>query len=74
MFATESDASKIAFVRLVRELQSWGIELIDCQVYTEHLERFGAQEWSRAHFQEALGEALQGPTRAGRWRFEDTTQ
>jgi leucyl/phenylalanyl-tRNA---protein transferase len=74
MFAAESDASKIAFVRLIRELQSWGVELIDCQVHTEHLERFGAREWSRARFQEALGNALQRPTRTGPWRFEDASQ
>lgn len=74
MFASESDASKIAFVRLVRELHTWGIELIDCQVYTEHLERFGAREWSRTRFQEALATALEGPTRSGTWRFEDTAQ
>lgn len=73
MFTLESDASKIAFVRLIRELQSWGIELIDCQVHTEHLERFGAREWSRARFQEALEDALQGPTRTGPWSFKGVT-
>jgi leucyl/phenylalanyl-tRNA--protein transferase len=73
MFTLESDASKIAFVRLIRELQSWGVELIDCQVHTEHLERFGAREWSRARFQEALEDALQGPTRTGPWSFKGVT-
>ena len=70
MFATESDASKIAFVKLVRQLSAWGVELIDCQVYTEHLERFGADEWAREHFQEALEDAIRAPTRRGPWSFE----
>ena len=74
MFATESDASKIAFVKLVRQLVTWGIELIDCQVYTEHLERFGAQEWARSHFQEALEVAIGAPTRRGPWSFEAEPQ
>ena len=42
MFALEADASKIATVWMVRQIQEWGFSLIDCQVYTEHLERFGA--------------------------------
>ena len=42
MFARVSDASKVGFVALVEQLAKWGLTLIDCQVYTEHLERFGA--------------------------------
>ncbi len=67
MFARAPDASKIAFVTLVPRLQSLGIELIDCQVHTEHLERFGAEEWPRARFLAALEEALEKPTRQGSW-------
>jgi leucyl/phenylalanyl-tRNA--protein transferase len=70
MFATVPDASKVAFVRLVRQLQRWGIELIDCQVETEHLKRFGAVPWSRARFLEALAQALDRPTHSGRWSFD----
>jgi leucyl/phenylalanyl-tRNA--protein transferase len=50
MFARAPDASKIAFVTSVKELDAWGITLIDCQVHTEHLERFGAHEVSRADY------------------------
>jgi leucyl/phenylalanyl-tRNA--protein transferase len=50
MFALAPDASKIAFVQLVQQLERWGFELIDCQVHTEHLERFGAVEWPRPRF------------------------
>jgi len=70
MFAREPDASKAAFVSLVRQLQRWGITLIDCQVATEHLARFGAHEWPRERFLAALGRALELPTRRGRWSTE----
>jgi leucyl/phenylalanyl-tRNA--protein transferase len=67
MFARDPDASKAAFVTLVRRLQAWGIALIDCQVATAHLERFGAREWPRDRFLAALGKVLGHPTRKGTW-------
>lgn len=71
MFARAPDASKIAFVTLVGELRRRGIDLIDCQVHTEHLARFGAVEWPRARYLRALGRCLRRPTYRGRWRFPD---
>jgi leucyl/phenylalanyl-tRNA--protein transferase len=70
MFAHEPDASKVAFVRIVKQLDAWGIRLIDCQVHTEHLERFGATEWPRTRYLLALEDALAHPTRQGQWRFD----
>ena len=67
MFARKSDASKVAFVDLVRHLSSWDFELIDCQVHTEHLESFGASLWPRDEFLAALEWALRRPTRIGPW-------
>ena len=37
MFARRTDASKIALVHLVRQLERWGFGVIDCQMKTEHL-------------------------------------
>jgi leucyl/phenylalanyl-tRNA--protein transferase len=71
MFSLAPDASKIAFVALVRWLARSGIELVDCQVYTEHLERFGAREWPRKRYLRALEKSLARPTRLGKWSFED---
>jgi len=71
MFARLPDASKIAFVALARQLGRWGITLIDCQVYTEHLERFGAEEWPRRRYLRALAAAVAKPTRRGKWQFEE---
>ncbi|MDJ0847686.1 MAG: leucyl/phenylalanyl-tRNA--protein transferase [Myxococcota bacterium] len=70
MFARRPDASKTAFVALVLQLERWGFELIDCQVHTEHLARFGAKEWRRSRFLATLRESLERPTRRGAWRFD----
>jgi leucyl/phenylalanyl-tRNA--protein transferase len=50
MFSTMSNASKYAFIRYVHQLREEGIELIDCQVYTEHLESLGARMIPRNDF------------------------
>jgi len=70
MFAKATDASKIAFVASVRQLDAWRIGLIDCQVHTEHLERFGAYEISRLEYLQLLTPALDEPTRRGKWKLE----
>ena len=67
MFARRSDASKVAFVELVRRLESWDFDLVDCQLHTDHLARFGAVEWPRQDFLTALARSLDAPTRLGRW-------
>jgi leucyl/phenylalanyl-tRNA--protein transferase len=70
MFARRPDASKVAFVTLVAQLARWDIDLVDCQVHTEHLERFGATEWPRRRFLAALEGALTRPTRRGQWALD----
>jgi leucyl/phenylalanyl-tRNA--protein transferase len=70
MFAKAPDASKVAFVALVEQLHAWRIDLVDCQVYTPHLARFGAREWPRRQFLAALRRALERPTRPGPWSFD----
>ncbi len=67
MFARAPDASKVAFVTLIRWLESWDVELVDCQVHTDHLERLGATEWPRKNFLRALRHALNQPSRLGPW-------
>lgn len=69
MFARAADASKVAFVTLVGALRAWGITLVDSQVYTDHLARFGAEEWPRSRYLQALREGLKQPTRRGPWRL-----
>jgi leucyl/phenylalanyl-tRNA---protein transferase len=50
MFTKTSNASKVAFVTLVKRLQDLEFNLIDCQVYTRHLVSFGAREIPRKEF------------------------
>lgn len=54
MFSKESNASKFAFIRLVQKLQKEGLKLIDCQVYTQHLESLGARMIDRKEFMQIL--------------------
>jgi leucyl/phenylalanyl-tRNA---protein transferase len=50
MFSRHSNASKYAFIKYVENLKSEGVELIDCQVYTAHLESLGARMIPRSQF------------------------
>lgn len=50
MFTRVSNASKYGFITLVNKLKEEGIKLIDCQVYTKHLESLGAEEIPRDRF------------------------
>ncbi|HWR58046.1 MAG TPA: leucyl/phenylalanyl-tRNA--protein transferase [Thermodesulfovibrionales bacterium] len=67
MFARRRDASKVAFVSLVRQLAHLNVELIDCQVKTEHLMTFGARDIPRIQFLAMLRRALKMPSRRGNW-------
>ncbi|WP_035603021.1 leucyl/phenylalanyl-tRNA--protein transferase [Haloferula sp. BvORR071] len=58
MFSRKTDASKIALVALVRELQARDFLLLDTQWLTEHLRRFGGQEIPRDEYQRRLKVAL----------------
>ncbi len=70
MFADAPDASKVAFATLLANLVVWGFTIVDCQVYTEHLARFGAEDWAREDYLDALYEGLEHPTRKGPWTFD----
>jgi leucyl/phenylalanyl-tRNA--protein transferase len=70
MFALRSDASKVAFVVLVRQLERWGFDLVDCQMQTDHLARFGAVPWPRSRFLAELAASLERETRLGPWQLE----
>jgi leucyl/phenylalanyl-tRNA--protein transferase len=56
MFSKESNASKFAFIKYVQQLKTEGVKLIDCQVYTPHLESLGASMIPRKSFIELLGD------------------
>ena len=55
MFSKVNDASKVGFYFLVEKLKSKNYNLIDCQMYTPHLESLGAEEIPRNEFLKYLG-------------------
>jgi leucyl/phenylalanyl-tRNA--protein transferase len=67
MFTRVTNASKVALVALVNHLKALRFDLIDCQIATAHLKRFGAREISRARYLEELNMALTAPTLRGSW-------
>lgn len=69
MFSERPDASKAAFAASVPWLADRGVALVDCQVRTEHLVRFGAREIPRAAFLAELRRTLRRPTLQGRWEM-----
>ena len=71
MFSIERDASKVAFVQLVQQLVDWNFDLIDCQVYSDHLASLGAVEMARGKFLKLLRTSLQRETRRGPWRLSE---
>jgi leucyl/phenylalanyl-tRNA--protein transferase len=71
MFTCRSDASKVAFAVLLRQLERWGFDFLDCQMRTAHLERMGAVLWPRKTFLEALARSLGRKARRGSWRLDE---
>ena len=70
MFSRQTDASKIAFVHLVRQLERWHFGMIDCQMKTAHLASLGAREIPRAEFSQRLTELVNFPGMNDSWRFD----
>ncbi len=67
MFSRMSDASKVGLVHLTSCLMHWGYQLIDCQVYSNHLSSLGAQEIERQQFTHHLQQWCSQPGRDGSW-------
>ncbi len=70
MFTRITDGSKIALIGLVEHLKHKGVELIDCQMTTRHLLRFGAREVDGPLFQNLLEKLIQSTTPDGTWNNE----
>jgi leucyl/phenylalanyl-tRNA---protein transferase len=70
MFSHVSDASKIAFVHLVKQLDRWGFHMIDCQMKTAHLASLGGREIPRKEFSQKLKELVNYPERVEKWYFD----
>jgi leucyl/phenylalanyl-tRNA---protein transferase len=71
MFARVTDASKIAFAHLARQLHRWRFATIDCQMSTAHLASLGAREIPRRQFVRTVAELVNYPSRTGTWRLDN---
>ena len=71
MFARAPDASKIALAHLVRQLARRDCGMIDCQMKTQLLTRFGAREIPRREFVRKLVELVNYPRTGRTWSLDD---
>lgn len=71
MFSRTHDASKIAFVHLVKQLERWNFKMIDCQMKTAHLASFGAREIPRKEFSQKLKELVNYSNQIEKWQFDN---
>jgi leucyl/phenylalanyl-tRNA--protein transferase len=69
MFTLVSNASNVGLVKLAEHLKELSFDLIDCQVPTEHLTRFGARQIPRIRFLNQLEKSLKAPTQRGKWEY-----
>lgn len=60
MFTEVSGSSKEAFVHFAKAFAEAGGLLIDCQMYTENMARYGGEEISRAEYKKLLRKAVCG--------------
>lgn len=70
MFSLESNASKIAFASLCKQLERWQFPVIDCQIENEHLISLGAELIARDHFQSLIQSGMKN-NEAFTWRFDE---
>ncbi|MEW6511784.1 MAG: leucyl/phenylalanyl-tRNA--protein transferase [Bacteroidota bacterium] len=63
MFSRESNASKLALVRLAERLRDRGFRLLDSQIINDHVKQFGAVEIPRSKYLEFLSSAIRLPVK-----------
>lgn len=68
MFHLRPNASKFAFISLVRKLKADGFRVVDCQQETSHLRSLGGEAVSRRDFLNLIGSIDQEQTLRGKWR------
>ena len=69
MFHRVPNASKVAFYHLVEKLSAWDFEIIDAQVYTNHLESLGGEMIPRREYMHILEKALLIEDVTGSWEM-----
>ncbi|MCX4193255.1 leucyl/phenylalanyl-tRNA--protein transferase [Methylophaga sp. OBS1] len=70
MFSFVTDSSKIALVALCQQLKRWDMPVIDCQIYSDHLARMGAEEIPREVFLGQLQQLCYQPAVSSPWHID----
>jgi leucyl/phenylalanyl-tRNA--protein transferase len=70
MFSREADASKAALVALVYQLRHCGLQVIDCQIESAHLNSMGARNITRLDFEQFLTQTVPEPETVEPWQLE----
>lgn len=70
MFSFVTDSSKIALVALCQQLKRWDMPVIDCQIYSDHLARMGAEEIPRQVFLGQLQQLCDQPGVSSPWHID----
>jgi leucyl/phenylalanyl-tRNA---protein transferase len=70
MFSRVPDASKVALVALVRQIERWGFPCVDCQMATSHLASLGAREIPRAMFLRYVRRLVRQHPVPSPWQFD----
>jgi len=66
MFSIMDNASKTAFIKLIETIN---FSIIDCQIYSKHLESLGAINIKRSEFLELLAKGIKEPSIEGSWSY-----
>lgn len=61
MFSDVSNASKVAFMHLIKFCEQNNVKIIDCQFHTPHLESLGGEYISREEYSEYLSKFVKSP-------------
>jgi leucyl/phenylalanyl-tRNA--protein transferase len=69
MFYRKSNASKYAFISLVKKLRLLDFTMMDCQVTSDHVMALGAREIPRKQFLHLLEKSLEYKTLIGSWSY-----
>jgi len=70
MFSRMTDASKVALLALVRQIERWDFPCVDCQMSTGHLASLGAREIPRAEFLREVRRLVDASPVPSPWSFD----
>ena len=72
MFSLADNSSKVALAALTWAMRQRGLELLDCQVSSDHLQTMGAELIPREEFNSLLVSLVQPPYERGPWSLPGT--